>query len=825
MLRIITLLLLLSGFTAASQIKGKITDTNGEPIPFATITIENTYITTTANEQGAYELSIRKEGKYTIAYQSIGFKTTKETLNITSLPFTHNVILQDEVYSLNEVVISNEEDPAYAIIRQAIAHKKENSERTGRFEADFYSKGIFKVKDVPDKVMGISINDEEGNLRMLDSTGSGIIYLSETVSKITFEQPDNLKERIVASKISGNDNGFSYNTALGTYYNFYNNYIEFGIKMVSPLANNTFNYYKFKFEGSFFDENNNQINKIKVIPRRDKEPVFEGYIYIVDDSWAIYAVDFDIKGYRMQEPILENLNLKQNFSYNTSNRIWAKSSQTFDINASFFGIGFNGTFTHVYSNYIFHDRFEKGTFGKEIVYIEEDSNKKDSVYWQSNRPIPLTEEEITDYHKKDSIQQLTSSPAYLDSIDRKNNRFSITDIISGYTYRNSVKKFTYRYDGVLQVPNYNTVQGWNLDTGVSFTHYDNDNNKYTFIGADFNYGIAEDRLRVTGTLSHKFGDAGTFTLTGGSKAVQFNENEPISPFINTVSTLFFKDNYMKLYDKTFAQLSYGREVFTGLNMYGNIEYSRRKPLFNNTDYVLIKNNHDYTSNNPLAPDDYASAPFQTHELIKASAIANIRFGQKYITRPDGKINVSTGNYPTIALQYLKAFGGTDKKYNYDFIAARTFYDVTFGNKGDFGINLKAGKFFNANSIAFMDYKHFNGNQTHIGSGSSYLNVFNLLPYYSHSTNDSYFEAHAEHNFKGYLMNKVPLLNKLQWNLVVGYHQIATPESKPYQEFTAGFDNVGFGKFRLLRIDYVRSYQGGFVTDGVVLGLKFLDIID
>ncbi|RZJ66271.1 MAG: carboxypeptidase-like regulatory domain-containing protein, partial [Flavobacterium sp.] len=135
------------------------------------------------------------------------------------------------------------------------------------------------------------------------------------------------------------------------------------------------------------------------------------------------------------------------------------------------------------------------------------------------------------------------------------------------------------------------------------------------------------------------------------------------------------------------------------------------------------------------------------------------------------------------------------------------------------------KFFNAENIAFMDYKHFNGNQTHVGTTDRYLNVFNLLPYYSHSTNDSYFEAHAEHDFKGYIMNKIPLLNLLQWNLVVGYHTIATPQFKPYHEFTAGFDNVGFGKFRFFRVDYVRAYQGGFATDGIVIGMKFLNFLE
>ncbi|MXN90782.1 carboxypeptidase-like regulatory domain-containing protein [Flavobacterium sp. Sd200] len=820
-------LFVLSGLATQAQIKGKVTSDTAEGIPFVSISIENTYNNTTANEQGNYELNVKNTGKYIIVFQSIGFKTKKVPVTVNSFPYLLDVKLDDENYELNEVIISNAEDPAYAVIRQAIAHKKENSEKIGRFEADFYSKGLFRVKDVPKKIMGVKVEIPDG---MVDSTGSGIIYLSETVSKITFEQPDNIKERIVASKISGNDRGFSYNTALGTFYNFYNNYVEYNINMISPLANNAFNYYKFKLEGTFFDENNNQINKIKLIPRRDKEPVFEGYIYIVDGSWAIYAIDVDIKGYRVQLPVMENMNLKQNFSYNSESRIWAKNSQIFDFKAGMFGIGFTGTFTHVYSNYIFHDRFDKKTFGKEVVFVEEGSNKKDTVYWNTMRPIPLTNEENADYIKKDSIQTLHTSKTYLDSVDKKNNRFKILDVLTGYSYRNSFKKSSFTYDGLLNIIglSYNTVQGWSLNTGLSYNKYDEETGKSTYIGSKFNYGVAEDRLRVTGTISHRFNrrNYAYILLTGGSAVSQFNTAEPITPFINSVSTLFFKDNYMKLYDKTFIRAQYGQEVFTGLSMVGYAEYSRRKALFNNADWVFIKDDKDaYTSNNPLVPESDALPAFATHNLAKGGIIGTIKFGQKYITRPDGKMNVSSGSYPVLSFQYEKAFAGSEKNYEYDFIAARATYDVTLGNKGDFGINLKGGKFFNADGISFVDYKHFNGNQTHVGTSNAYLNVFNLMPYYTNSTNDSYLELHAEHNFKGYIMNKIPVLNLLQWNLVVGYHALGTPNNKPYQEFSAGFDNVGFGKFRFFRVDYVRAYQGsGFATHGVVFGLKFLNLL-
>lgn len=826
MQKIIIALLMFISFTCQAQIRGKITGADGQPIPYVSITVENTYTGTSANEQGQYDLAIKAPGKYILLFQSLGYKTKRLTVNAPTLPHTINVVLEDESYTIDEVVVSNQDNPANAIMRQAIAAKKINSARTGRFEADFYSKGIFRVKDLPKKIMGMKVDAPEG---MVDSTGSGIIYLSETVSKITFEQPNNLKERIIASKISGNDKGFSYNTAMSTNYNFYENYVTFGVNMISPLANNAFNYYKFKLEGSFYDDNNIQINKIKLIPRRDKEPVFEGYIYIVEDSWAIYGVDFDIKGYRMQEPILENLNLKQNFSYNTDTKIWAKNLQSFDFTAGAFGIKFTGKFTHVFTNYIFHDTFDKKTFGKEIVYIEKDSNKKDSVYWDAMRPVPLTEEEVTDYIKKDSIQTLRTSKTYLDSIDRKNNKFKIFDVFTGYSYANSYRKTRFNYDGLLNITSlsFNTVQGWNFNTGFSFSKYNEEKGTSTSISSTFNYGVAEDRLRVSGNFYHRFNNQNyaTLNISGGNTVEQFNANEPITKLVNTVSTLFFKENFMKLYDKTFATINYRREIFTGLSMSGMLEYSRRKPLFNNTDYVLIKNDKDYTSNNPLQPHNNISVPFETHNLLKGNLVANVRFGQKYITRPDGKINVSNSNYPVLTFMYEKGFAASSKNYEYDLVAARAYYNETLGNKGDFGINVKAGKFFNADGIAFADYKHFNGNQTHIGTASSYLNVFNLLPYYSHSTNDSYLELHAEHDFKGYIMNKIPLLNLLQWNLVIGYHAIATPQFKPYQEFTAGFSNVGFGKFRFLRVDYVRAYQGGYQTDGVILGLKFLDIIN
>ncbi len=803
------------------QVKGTVTDKSGKPIPFVNIYVKDTYLGTTSNELGKYELNLKSNGNYILLFQYLGYKTHKESISFDGTPKNINVSLIEEDFQLNEVTINSKNNPADIIIKSAIKNRKKNALKLDKFSADFYSRGIFKVKDIPKKILGQEVGDLDGNL---DSTRSGIIYQSETFSKIKFKKPDQLTEEIIASKMAGDDNGFSYNTALGANYDFYENYVDLGINMISPIADNAFNYYKYKLESTFFDEKEHLINKIKVTTKRDKEPVFEGYLYIVEDSWEIYAVELDIKGYRMQEPFLETMKLTQNFSYNSKTKLWAKNIQTLNFNAGIFGMTFNGKFTHVFSNYDFEVNLDKKTFKNEVVKFAENANKKEIEYWNQNRPVPLTEEELTNYIKKDSIQTIRKSQKYLDSIDAKDNKFKFFKIITGYTYKNTFKKYNFNYQGLLNLAslNFNTVQGWNLDSGFSFNKRNEEKGKITSISSKFNYGFADDRLRVTGSYYHKFNNINDayIYVNGGNTVSQFNANEPISDFSNTLSTLLFKNNFIKLYQKEFVNFSLGKEVTNGIFLSGKFSFENRSSLKNSTDYAFIKSDKLYTSNNPLAPLDFIAIPFENHRLAKLSVGARFNFGQKYISRPNAKLNMTNDNYPTLAFFYEKAVAGTTKNLNHDYFGATIDFNKTIGNKGNFALKIKAGKFLNAENISFIDYKHFNGNQTSINLSGNYLNAFNLLPYYTHSTNDAYLETHVEHNFKGYIMNKIPLLNKLQWNLITSFHQLNVPNFKPYQEFTIGFDNIGWGKFRFLRLDYVRSYQNGCQGDGFMFGLKF-----
>ena len=809
----------IANFTFA-QITGNVTSNTGETLPFVSVYLNNTYTGTTTNEDGNYTLDIEKVGDYTIVFQYLGFKTLKKNISIKSLPYVLDAKLLEENISLSEVVINSEENPANQIIRNTIAKRKEVLEKLSEYKANFYSRGLIKIVDAPEKVLGQEVGDLDG---ALDSTRTGIIYLSETISKIEYQKPRRLKEKILASKVSGDASGFSFNNATDVNYNFYNNTFDLGNTTISPIADYAFNYYKYKLEGVFYDDNNNLINKILITPKRDNDAAFSGYIYIVEDQWLLYATDVTITGKRTGILPIDLLTLKQTFSYSETDNIWALITQTLDFKYGFFGFKGEGKFTAVYSDYDFTPEFGAKNFTREILSFEENSNKKDSTFWDAKRPVPLTKEETTDYVKKDSIQLVRKSKPYLDSIDTKKNAFKLGDILGGYSYQNSHKNYRFSIDSPLEKITFNTVQGWNGTLGMRYSKQIDDFKRYFNVSGNINYGEADNRLRGTITTRFKFNNINDrfISLSGGVKTEQFNSANPISNVENMVSSLFFEDNYIKLYNKSFVQGQYFQELFNGVRLNSVLGFERRKALFNNSDYVTINEDRDsYTSNNPLNETDFTSRPFNTHNIAKLNVNATINFAQDYLSYPDGKYNIPNSKYPTLSVGYEKGFAATNSNYNFDQFKARLRQRIRLGNKGEFEYNAQAGIFKNADNIAFMDYHHFNGNQTNVKLDGSYLNSFKNLPYYALSTNNNYAELHTEYRFNGYILNKIPLLNKLNFNLILGVNAAFTQDNKTYSEYSIGVDNIGFGKFRFLRVDYVRSYQSSFANDAVLFGISF-----
>lgn len=805
-----------------AQVTGLVTDKNNTPLSFVNIYLENTVNGTTTNDTGNYELELARTGTYTIVFKYLGFKTHKETITIKSFPFFLDVSLREESISLTEVEVNATDNPANRIIRGAISKRKEYLKKLESYTADFYSKGLIKIKSAPEKILGQDLGDFGGGL---DSTRSGIIYLSETISEIAKNKKD-YNEKIIASKVSGDDNGFSFNNASDVDISYYNNTVQFGNRLISPIADNAFNYYRYKLLGTFYDDNKNLINQIAAVPKRPKDNVFTGTIYIVEDQWAIYATDLTVTGEQAQVFVVDTLLLKQSFNFSKADGLWLKVLQSIDFQYGIFGVEGEGRFTAGYKNYNLEPGFSKNDFGNEVLSFKKQANKKDIPYWHNIRPVPLTTEELMDYTVKDSLQIIRKSQKYLDSVDAKKNKLTLGSLFFGHTYNNTFKETQYRFKSPLGKTNFNTVQGWHTGIGLDYLKLSEEKGTRLHINTHVDYGFSDHVFRAQGEISYRFNNFSRpyLRVRGGNELAQFNPSNPISPLVNSISTLFFEDNYAKYYDRTFARIFYSQEVTNGIHLSANFGYERRKPVFNSTDYVLLGDDTDrYTSNNPLDPNDFSNAAIDQHRILKLQMTTRIRFGQKYLSFPDSKFNLFS-KYPTLYLGYEKGFAASNSDYNFDQLKLRLNQNSTLWDKGDFSYNLRAGTFLNGDEISFVDYRHFNGNETHIGTGY-YLDSFHLLPYYALSTDTDYFEIHAEHNFKGYVMGKIPLLNTLNSNLILGGNMLATTNNRPYSEFSIGLGNLGWKKFRFFRLDYVQSNFGGVKERGITIGFQLLEVLN
>ena len=816
----IIILLLFSAFIMNAQIKGNVTDKEGAPLSSVSVYLDNTFTGTTTNNNGDYNLTLKKSGKYAVIFQIIGFTTLKKEVNITSFPFELDVVLEEENVQLKEIVISTKDNPANRIIRNVIANKDKNTDKYAEYTAKFYSRGLYKIKDAPEKFLGQNLGDFGGGL---DSTRSGIVYLSETVSEINFQKkPKKFKEKIIASKVSGRDNGISFNRAEDANINFYENSVEFGNDLISPISTNAFSYYKFKLEGSFYDKNGKLINKIKLIPKRKNDRVFNGFLYIVEDDWALYGADVSVTGAQVNIPVVDVLHLKQNYNYSVKNDAWVLISQNIDFRVNVFGFKFDGRFSAAYSAYNFSPKFSENTFSNEVLSFEQNATKKDTVFWNNLRPVPLTAEEVKDYVVKDSIKIVRKSKKYLDSINKKQNKLNLLSPITGYNYRNSFEKWSLSFNGLLGNSGFNTVQGLNTTLGFNYFKRLNDKGKWWNSGVKANYSFSEKIIRPTFFFTKKWNNISRpqIGVSGGVTTAQFNGREPISALDNTIRSLYLRDNYFKIYEKEFAKITYSEEIKNGIFFSTSLEYANRKPLFNTNNYSFARQskNAPYTSNNPLDQTDYENAAFTAHKIATLNIGATFIFNQKYLSYPDRKFNMGNEKYPSLTVNYRKNFGASKANLNSDLFTANLKQDISAGNYGDFSYNARGGLFLKKKDIAFMDNLQANGNQLTFVTDNQ-LDSFGLLDYYKFYTNDKYAEAHVAHNFKGAILGKIPLLNKLNFHLVGGAKVLLMTDKNPYTEYAVGLGNIGFGKWRFLRIDYVKSNHAGIKNDGFLFRLR------
>ncbi len=789
----IYLLFLYNILFAQGSINGVVKDNKGNILAFSSILIKGTEKGTTANKLGKFAIELNN-GTYVLLCQHIGYLSVEKKVTVKNNKLSVDFILEEQRYDLHAVTVqSGGEDLAYAIIRKAIAKKAEYANELKNFQVQVYIKGQLQLRDFPKKFLGQKIDFEDG-----DTSKKKMIYLSESVSNYAVNG-NKKKVEVISTKVSGQSNEFGF--AQPALLSFYNNAIEIGEQLnprgfISPIADNAVQHYKYQLKGTFF-ENGMMVNHIKVIPKRNYEPLFNGYINIIEDTWRIQSIQLTLfKKNQMQ--LLDTLHIEQ--LYIPLQNIWVLKQQVIYPAGKFFGFDFFGSFLQLFSNYHINPSFKKNYFTSTILKYSDSSNKKSLKYWDSIRPVPLLENEVIDYKKKDSLEQLRNVPRYIDSIERKENKPSFVSLfLTGYSYSKSIHKTSLSFDPLISVIGiyYNPVEGMVSNYGVAFNRQLKNGNTFS-ISPKFRYGYHNRHFNTYLNAQYIFGKkhSNQIILSGGKKVFQLNNENPISEIGNTLSTYFWQQNYMKIYEAYFSKFYYNKKLGNGLNIYAIAEFQNRIPL-ENTIYSLKGNVFS-----PNYPTDLLQSNFTQHKALVATTGFKWQPGARYIELPNQRINISQSGYPVM---WFSVTQGIDKllgsEVNYTKWNFRINQLLNLKLAGHFQYNIETGGFLNANKAFVQDFQHYLGDQSILST--DYMRGFQLLPYYQFSnTENHYATVHAEYHLDGIFTNKIPLFKKLNWFVVVGANALFINHQIPYYEALLSAENI----FKVFRVDLIQNFS-------------------
>jgi hypothetical protein len=789
-------------YGSAQKVKGTVSDKDGKLLPFASVFIKENNKGTNANSEGKYSLKI-EPGKYTLVCQYVGYKKEEKEIVIAGNDIELNFILTLQEMTLGEVVIKNGEDAAYQIIRNTIKKKSYYQGQLDKFQCEVYTKGQMRIRNYPKKVFGKKVDFEDG-----DTSKQKMLYLSETVSNYSVDRPNKEKIEVISSKVSGQSDGFGLSAP--RFFSLYNNNVFIGENLnprgfVSPIAENALNFYRYKLEGSYF-ENGREISHIKVIPKRKYEPLFSGYIDIVVDDWRIHSIQLLLTKASQME-LIDTLRIEQMFRP-LNKDVWYISSQVVYPAVKIFGFDAYGSFVNIYSNFDVDPQFDKKTFNNTILKYTDSSNKKNNEYWENARPVPLMVDEVKDYKRKDSLEVLRKDPRYIDSLEKIRNKVTIANVlVFGQSFQSERKRTSTSIPSLLELISFNPAEGWVANPTFSWTKKldtTSSGRRSVLIAPALRYGFSNKHFNAHLTTTFTYGKkyATSITLSGGKQVFQFNNNSPIGQRGNTISSLLSEENRIKSYEAIYFRGSFRKGIGEGFSLTTGFQFQDRKPLDNTTDYTWRdKPGREYT---PNYPNDLVSENIKRHQVFMATIGVIWQPGSKYIELPGRKINIGS-KYPVLSLQYTQGFKnvfGSDERFSKWKFGITD--DINFKLQGKFRYRLGIGGFIDTGSnVQVPDYNHFNGNISTFAT--EYLNSFQLLPIYQFSNISKFYAlAHIEHNFKGFLTNKIPGIRKLNLYLVAGANGFYINGNKNYNEIFVGFDNI----FKQIRIDIVTSFLNG-----------------
>jgi hypothetical protein len=346
---------------------------------------------------------------------------------------------------------------------------------------------------------------------------------------------------------------------------------------------------------------------------------------------------------------------------------------------------------------------------------------------------------------------------------------------------NTVDGFIYRQTFGLE-QRIDSAHTLKIDPGIAYAFSRNRVMWWT----DINYDYAPMRI-------------GNVHFHVGSESADYNGESGINTTINSLASLFFRRNYLKLYQQNEAYITNKIDLANGLNLSASAGYRLAVPLANNSDYSFFyRDEREYT---PNIPGDNPDNELRNMANEEAWWDIQLEYTPQYYYKVwGGRKHYQHSKYPTFFIRNRMAVPGiVNSTADYDLLEFGARQRKEWGMMHAFSWNIKAGFFLNQDQIFLMDDKYFNNQDLPFVPGNS-DNAFRRLPAYQYATIRNFAEAHIEFTTPYLLIKYLPFLSSKIWGENLHLNYLTTDLVKNYWE-------IGYSVSQIYMIGRLGIYAG------------------
>ncbi len=727
---------------SVTKIKGRVVDAqNGQPVPFANVYFSKNISGTITDFDGFFTISSSyKVDSLEVSY--VGYKSQKKPVK-QGITQTINYSLEPDVVNLKEFVFYAGENPSWQILRNVVKNKDKNDKRAlEAYDCDSYNRIEIDVNRLPDKLKSIGMLKKitatlDSVYPLRDDNGRQLIplFISENFSRFYVKNnPEITKEVIKKTRIEGVgiEDGSYVSQFLGSSfqeYNFYRNWLNiFDKDFVSPIADGWRLYYDYYILDSVM-VGRDSCYLLSVEPKNEKDLAFSGKMWITKKDFALKQIDVTIsKSANLN--FIKSIRIQQSLA-KTELGPWLPEKTRITIDVSELGDkmpGFNVKFNNSISNWVLNEPRPPSFYNVPIDLAPRNMEMNDN-FWKQHRSDTLSRDERMSFKL---IDTLTNIPV----VKRLTwlGKFAAT----GYIRTSKID-----YGPALYTYSNNDVEGNRFRIGGRTNEYLSDR---WYLRGYLAYGFRDQRFKYGIYGGYIFNRKQWTELIIGKKydidQVGIQSDELTENYIFLALTRFGTLSQPYLNDETAVRFrsQFGRGFTYSLTLMRNTF----NPLYNFAYY-----------RNDGIPGELG------HSYINTTASFELHYArdERFVT--DGNLRLSLGpiRAPAFTFQYTQGLNGPlGGDFNYKKVALTYEQNLRLGLLGTSNFKLTGAKVFDPVPYPIL----FN----HIGNETIFFTTgaFSTMNYFEF-VSDSYLSLRYQQYFGGFILNRVPLMNKLKWRLV------------------------------------------------------------